>query len=444
MPPRLALARAVRAPAAAEGTVSESMPRMREKVAGQLRPMIEMLRAGMLPHGHLLAGALEAVVAHYEETFRVLDEHNRKLCWYEFCVTPEIFRAMDVHPFLGEVHPPILTLGTPELCWHYVDRAHAYGLPSEVCVLDKVMLGALLEGEMPQPDFIVTASAPCDSSRIGYQIFEQITGCPTLRLDAPTDDSAEAHRYYAGQLRKLIAFLEEQTGRRLDPDRLREVCEESNRACEAMRELLELRRAVPCPHPGTVGFNSYMALLCSLGSPELTRYLEFLRDDAAARVAAGRGAIPDERYRVLWYYVPVTFDFELATWLEETFGAVVITDALSSFLRADPVDTSDFDSMLVGLARRGLETTMGRLRVRASVLTERFLRDVQDFRADCVVFPSPVGCKHVWAWLGLLRRVCRERGIPLYAFDLDWMDSRTRSSEEIRGGIEQFFATVMS
>ena len=76
-----------------------------------------------------------------------------------------------------------------------------------------------------------------DSSRIGYQMFEQLTDCPFYRLDAPVEDSREAYLYYAGELRRLIAFLEQQTGSRLDGDRLREVCEESNRASEALLEL---------------------------------------------------------------------------------------------------------------------------------------------------------------------------------------------------------------
>jgi benzoyl-CoA reductase/2-hydroxyglutaryl-CoA dehydratase subunit BcrC/BadD/HgdB len=219
---------------------------------------------------------------------------------------------------------------------------------------------------------------------------------------------------------------------------------ESNRAIEALLELLELKRARPCPHSGSVTFNSYMAFLTSLGRPALTRYIEFLRDDAAEAVRNGRGAVADERFRVLWYYVPVTFDLEIDNWLEQTFNATVIIDMLSSFLRQEPIDTTNVDTMLLGLARRGLETTMGHLRLGAAKLTELFLRDYADFGADCVVFPAPVGCKHVWGWLNLLREVCRERGIPICAFDLDWMDSRVRPVESIRGQIEEFFTTVMA
>lgn len=420
-----------------------SMSYMREKVAQQFKPMHQLLQEDLLPHGRLLAGAMDLVIAHYEETFRVMDEREKKLCWYEFCLTPELFRAMDIHPFLGESHPAIMTLGTPDVCWQYVDRAEEHGTPPEICVLDKFLLGALLSNEMPTADFIVTASAPCDSSRIGYQMFEQLTDCPVYRLDAPADDSPEAHAYYASELRRLIAFLEAQTGRRLDPDRLREVCKESNRATEALLDLFDLKRARPSPHPGSVTFNSYMAVLNSLGLPGLTRYLEFLRDDATDAVRHGRGAVANEQHRILWYYVPIVFDLEMHDWLGERFNAAVVIDILSSFFRQEPIDTTNVDTMLLGLARRGLEATMGRMRMSAADLTERFLRDYADFGADCVLFPAASGCKHVWAWLGLLQEVCRERSIPLYAFDLDWMDSRVRPVESIRAGIEEFFETIM-
>jgi len=419
------------------------MRRMREKVEAELRPMQQMLQADLLPHGRLIAGAVDLIVGHYERTFRAMDDRSKKVCWYEFCLTPELLLSMDVHPFLGEVHPSAMTLGTPEVCWEYVDEAEEHGVPSELCVLDKFMYGALLRGEMPRADFIVTATAPCDSSRIGYQMFERHIDCPVLRLDAPFDDSPAAHAYYAKELRKLIAFLEEQTGQRFDPDRLREVCEESNRASEAVLDLFELRRARPCPQSGIVGFLSYLAILQTLGTPALSEYVAFLRDDAEAAVRDGRGAVANEKHRILWYYVPITFDLEMQAWLEQSMGSVVIMDVLSSLFRQEPIDTTNTDTMLLGIARRSLEATMGRLRVSGATLTERFLRDYVDFGADCVVFPAPVGCKHVWVWLSQLKTVCRERGIPICSFDLDWMDSRVRPVESIRATVEQFFDTVM-
>lgn len=173
------------------------MQHMRNKVEQQFKATLQLLEADLVPHRRLLAGAMDLVIAHHEETFRVMEERDKKLCWYEFCLTPEIFRAMDIYPFLGEIHPPIMSLGTPDVRWKYVDIAQENGTPSDLCVLDKFMFGALLSNEMPKADFMVTASAPCDSSRIGYQMFEPLTHCPVYRLDAPADDSPEAHAYSA-------------------------------------------------------------------------------------------------------------------------------------------------------------------------------------------------------------------------------------------------------
>jgi benzoyl-CoA reductase/2-hydroxyglutaryl-CoA dehydratase subunit BcrC/BadD/HgdB len=416
---------------------------MREKLEKQMKPALEMFRADLVPNGRLLSHGVEIAVARFEEIIRASDEGHKKLCWYEFCLTPELFLAMDIVPFLGESLPGGMSAGNPEVVWEYVDAAEASGVPPELCVLDKFMYGAMLRNEMPRADFVVTGSAPCDSSRIGYQMFEQLTDAPFFRLDAPVEDSLEAHMHYASEIRKLIGFMEEQTGTRLDVDRLREVCEESNRATDAFIELFELRRARPCPQGASVTASAYSTMTTALGTPELTRYLELLRDDAAQAVAEGRGAVPEERHRVLWYWVPVTFDLGMYAWLEENFKVVVIMDMLCSYFREDPIDTTSLDTMLLSLARRGLETTMSRLRVTGDKLTDQFLRDYEDLGADCVIFPAPGGCKHVWAWVSLLQETCRERGIPICVFDLDWMDSRVRSVDSIRTTIEQFFTTVM-
>ena len=79
--------------------------------------VLEMLRADLIPHGRLISGGLELTVAHYEETFRAMDERHRKLAWYSFCLTPELFLAMDILPFLGESHPVVVTRASPEVCW---------------------------------------------------------------------------------------------------------------------------------------------------------------------------------------------------------------------------------------------------------------------------------------------------------------------------------------
>ena len=107
---------------------AQPMTFMREKIETQYKPALEMLRADLIPHGRLIAGGLELAIAHYEETFRAMDERHRKLAWYSFCLTPELFLAMDILPFLGESHPVTVTRASPEVCSRRVIQSESFAL----------------------------------------------------------------------------------------------------------------------------------------------------------------------------------------------------------------------------------------------------------------------------------------------------------------------------
>lgn len=53
--------------------------------------------------------------------------------------------------------------------------------------------------------------------------------------------------YYTKELHKLIGFMDEQTNRRMDYDRLSQVVAHSQRVTELYREIAELPKAVPAP-----------------------------------------------------------------------------------------------------------------------------------------------------------------------------------------------------
>ena len=45
---------------------------------------------------------------------------------------------------------------------------------------------------------------------------------------------------------------------------------------------------------------------------------------------------------------------------------------------------------------------------------------------------------------GMIRKVCRERDIPVLFIDLDYNDDRVLSKELLRSQVEDFFTTVMA
>ncbi len=419
----------------------QPLEKMEEILNGFLKPMAAMLSENPPPdEGPFLLKTVEIYNRNLQEAIDIARNREKKFVWYEFCLTPEIFLAFDLYPFMGEIQPSIYSRLRQDFIAEFIDTAENSGVPPEVCSIDKVLVGAILADEMPQPDFVITTSAPCDSSRTGYQLMEQLWEAPVYRLDAPFSDDSQAIKYYAGQIRELIPVLEKLSNRKFDIDRLREVVEESNRASEYIGEWNALRRLKPCPTPANILMSVYAAIINNFGKPHCTEYCKSVYEFARDR--ANSGTLKGEKTRVLWVHVPALFDDTIFNWMASEFGAIVVDDMLSSYLRQLPIDTTSLDSMLLGLAQRGLNMTMGRLRLPAPVYVNDFLKSYHDYSGDCAILAAHSGCKHCWGAANLVREAARREDIPLLIFDFDFLDSRIVSTETLQHKIEPFFRTM--
>lgn len=421
---------------------SRPLEKMEEILNTLLKPAAMMLAEGSSPGSEeeFMLKTVEIINRNLEETIDVARNRQKKFVWYEFCLTPEIFFAFDLYPFMGEIQPSVYARLRQDIVAEFIDAAEDAGIPPEICSIDKVLVGAVLCDEMPRPDLIVTTSAPCDSSRIGYQLIEKLFDAPMHKMDAPFTDDPEAMKYYGNQIRELIPVLEKLSGKKFDIDKLREVVEESNRATEYIYEWNMLRRLKPCPTPANIMVSVYGAVINRFGLPECTEYSKSVYE--FARTRAESGATTGEKIRVIWQHVPSLFDDTIFDWMASEFGAVVVDDTVSGYLRQLPVDTSSLDSMLQGLARRGLNMTMGRLRLPATVYVNDFLKSYHDLSGDAAILAAHAGCKHGWPSANLLRDATRKEDIPLLMFDIDFLDSRIVSSETVKSKIEQFFNTM--
>jgi len=96
------------------------------------------------------------------------------------------------------------------------------------------------------------------------------------------------------------------------------------------------------------------------------------------------------------------------------------------------------------LAKRALETPMGRQgRGPSDIWIEDCLDAVEQWQGDCVILAGNPGCKWLRGCYGFFRDICRERGIPLMVWEVDFLDPRIASEEESRTRIGEFLDTVM-
>jgi benzoyl-CoA reductase/2-hydroxyglutaryl-CoA dehydratase subunit BcrC/BadD/HgdB len=261
------------------------------------------------------------------------------------------------------------------------------------------------------------------------------------------DGSDRSIGYFANELRKTAAFLEEHTGKKLDFDKLKVVIEESNKHYELWREYNYLRRAVPAPHGHSMGGQTCYSLsqIFAVGDPEATVWFRDLVDLAEKRVAAHKGVIEGKKeIRLFWFDLnPTTFADQFMPWLEEEFGAVVVMDMLGNHDYTS-IDTSSEDEIWRGLAKRGLfDTPMVRQAIgTADRFVEDLVRIVRDYKIDVVIWPGHMGHKEMLATNGIMREACQDLGVHFLDIRMDIWDDRYTPVEQIKDKFTRFFTAA--
>ena len=389
----------------------------------------------------LISSVISAITDMLEGAFM----HPERLVLHEDLVPPELLLAMGLEPWMAEFLGIVLPMIDVPTIEKYIDVAENEGIPGDVCSLPKSTLGLTLRGHMPPPIATVTSNMPCDGGMSQYTLIERKLGVPTFRLDVPHDFYSErAVAYFAGELKRLIAWLEQHTPGRMDWDRLKEVCEERNRAMELELELWDLVAHRPAPLAAEPIYLSHLIYgVARPGCPRGTKLFARMVELARANLKDGIAAVNPERFRTALWNPPTMMCFDLFAWAEQQWGVSLIMDMLT-YHRHPLVDTSTPDTMLADLARIIMQGPMAR---HTRGPAENFFGDLfyfqERFDLDMIWMAGHIGCKNTQALLGMFRERCRERDVPLLIIDYDLSDSRVVPADGIRAQVDTFMETVM-
>jgi len=388
---------------------------------------------------------MKAQAEDYEETIRCVEEGKPLLASY-WSVCPEIYRAMDIHYFCIQGHH--FQQSQAHFVMRDLEDCDKLGLAKDNCSLLRLALYYIKSGLMPTPTMIIHKLEPCDAL-LGFheavRVHKEWRDIPYYSLDPPYWEDDRTLDYYAGEVKGVVSFLEEQTGKRLDIDRLREVIEESNKQYELWAEYNELRRAVPCPHAWDLAAQLYpLVQIYWPGDPRCTAWLRDMVADAEERVRAKKGWLDPEKIRVLWFDVFAFWLRDLAAWLEQEWRASIVMD-MSSYCPFTLIDTSSEYTMFKGLGKRTIcdQIMVRQVRGTADILLGDLARMIKDYRIDGVIPPTHVGHKDQVASLGLMREVCRDLGVAFLDMGtVDIFDPRFTTMDEIKERLSRYFTTM--
>ncbi|MEG1404527.1 MAG: 2-hydroxyacyl-CoA dehydratase family protein [Oscillospiraceae bacterium] len=375
----------------------------------------------------------------------VRDAHKngKKIVAFGGSMPVEIFAAFDCVPFYLDIIP-FRTCTNVNITGKYIDEAEKF-VSASMCGLDKTELGACLCGAYGfDPDIFVYSSVPCDSSRVAYPAMEKILNIPTFSFDLPFRRDERGAEYLASQVHDLVDFMEKATGTKCDWEKMKHFMEISNKVFDLQAKCADLRKKTPCPLPGRflVLNGTTNAYPCF---PEMLNVYEHEYEAGLMMAELGIGACPDEKYRVAMLQNMIWGNSKIMDWMEQTYNAVAVMDAFGfqgDLLYEHPDDRHDCYKVM---ARRMQNNPMIH---GASGPSECHLKMVEEifeqYSPNVSMFLGHIGCKHTWASSKMLTDMIQEKyGLPTLFVDLDAIDGRYKSGDDIMAEISQYMETVV-
>jgi len=426
----------------------------------------------LLPYAPYFRGILEVFISHgkagstlldimkkYMENIITAHSRGKKIAISTFCFSPAIFYAMDVVPITLELLTVMATTMFKRGTSDYLDYCCEVGFTETSCSSQRGSLGAYLAGLGEEIDFVVCDSAGiCDTNANAFAFASSYLDKPLFQLNyPPTLVDARTKAYHREDYKGLISFIEAQTGKKLDPDRLRMVLEEIRKQDELIAELEEMQRLVPNPLPGIYNFFIHAGRFLFAGLPDYTVQLKEMLRVGEKNAKDGLSGLHSgsEKVRALFCYIDhYSLHMKLWDWLD-IHGVSHMGNILSRFYAGTApyleerteegydIDTSTVDSMIDSIAEINANMPMVRTIRGPYDAPHLWLDDVlflsKMYKTDCIIYNGTPGCRNTWGMVKLLARDTEKHGLPTLILYADAFDERVQSWDATAERLGEFF-----
>jgi len=407
---------------------------------------------------------------------RVMEAHDRGefVAWAMWGVPEEICYAMDVLPVLAENYGPVCAakgVGT-----HFCEIAEADGFSMDLCSYLRTGLGIAKKmhelgeappeapyGGMGKPDMLIGNAQFCHSRAKWLPQLARHLDVPFFGYDIkdwPYDwdvDDPELNKHfvdhYYEQLKRLVAFIEKVSGRKLDKYRLSEALQNWMKVQKLFYDAVQLRKHHPNPLPAQDSATIAFPNLLMKCWPETVDFYQRLYDELKYRVEHNISSLPEEKYRLLWHLIMPWYYLGLYNWLEQEFGATTIQPTYEAG-EVPNEDLIDYDFPLESIARKMYNKRWGVNAFWAGSPPLRRTDDVspsidfiKEYDIDGVIGMLVASCRATTNLYDTWQRFkdgLGKRGlkVPALGIEADMVDTRTYSDALVKDQIRAFMETV--
>ncbi|MHB1420134.1 MAG: 2-hydroxyacyl-CoA dehydratase subunit D [Bacillota bacterium] len=392
---------------------------------------------------------------------------GKPVAWVMFGVHGPILRAMDITPIFTENYAGLCAAKRYEGV--LIEKAESEGYSNQICGYVRTGLGfsalrkeggmipeGAPDGGMADPDMMIGCSMGCDPRYKWYEATGHYSDVPVFNYDSVlypnpyTDDVAVKEfsiKYEVDQLHRLIEFLEQQTGKKMDWDRLRECLALQRQIHKTRHECYMLRKAVPAIMPTEDGLNTMVPHMFMPAEEETLAFYQQLRDELKERVAAGTGVIENEKYRILWAGgLPPWHSMYIFNYFESK-GAVFAME--TAYYPGEPSEEFpvDSDDPIEVEVRRGWEKVWEIQRrarkIGGSANVQYVLDWIDEYKIDGLVYHGTKSCRATTIGQIHEKNVINEHvKIPALFLESDMVDVRDFSEVQTKMKIDAFLETV--
>ncbi len=401
---------------------------------------------------------LNKLLIKYYNSGKNARQEGRTVAYVSVGFPVELLYAIDVLPCFPQNHAAFY--GTQGKTADVFGPAEGVGMYStDLCSEIKATIGMALAGEslsfsLPKPDLIISANNICGSITKCAEALSRYYQVPLFLIDTPFVSStvnSYSIDYVKSQFKDLISFLEKVTGRKYDYDKLAEVCDLSWQTLNLWKEIVDLSKNIPAPQNGLDSFTHILPLTTLRGTEDAVNYYQRLKSEIQKRVEQKVSAIPEERYRLFWDFLPIYHKMKYLSKLFTRYNACFVAasfffpvlrdENLDEGIDPGHVDSKNMtpDQILHYLSLAYLTLYVNRtVDYKASLFTKLG----QDFSIDGFVFHVDRSCKPQSLPQYELRNFMEEAGFSTLIIDADSMDPRYFSEAQVTTRIEAFMEAL--
>jgi len=388
---------------------------------------------------------MKEIMTNYYIDAKTAEQTGKKVAWITSGGPVEFLIAMDVIPVYPENHGAMI--GASKMGIGLCEKAEEMGYSRDLCSYARSDIACAQTnggpiGGLPKPDFLVCCNNICGTVMKWYEVQARAYNVPLFILDTPfihTTFSDAAKKYVINQTNEYIEFLEKQTGKKMDYDKMLEVSRLAVKGLRLWQEVLDTAAHKPAPMTAFDAF-FHLALIVTLrGTQIAVDYYQQLVDEMKQRIRDGIAMVPNEKYRLLWDNLPVWYKTK---WLSDKFAshnACLVGDTYTSAWSGvlDLIDENNF------IETGSVAYSSVYINVSLDQMFETLEKLIKKYDVDGLVMHSNRSCKpYSLGQYDLQKMVMKKLKIPTLMLEADMVDERSFSESQIETRIDAFMETL--